>query len=310
MASAVKRKNDGMRLGFILAGAFFLFDPHINVIDILPDVIGYLLINYGLSKVSDIDVKSAQTKRRMGYALAISAGEFAAMLMSFIMKFDSTLVLVFTFVFSLFKLLFILPAFMSFFESFEYIQLRFSENFRFENIENLRKMTTVFLSVQAGGALIPEFTALKSEYGYIESGGGNDFNIAVIRVMLIIICFAVSIIFGMVWLSMMIKYIRTLRRQKDFLAFLSEKYENEVACDSILMMKRSVKRFHSLLFLAMFFLICIPFDSYYVVPEFLFGIVMFFAFRFSGIYTENKKRIFVLCLSFTGVMVFAYGFLM
>ena len=33
-----------MGFGFLIAGMIFLFDPFINIFDILPDAIGYMLI--------------------------------------------------------------------------------------------------------------------------------------------------------------------------------------------------------------------------------------------------------------------------
>ena len=41
-----------MGIAYILAGVFFLFNPNINVVDVLPDFIGYLLIYRGLFHAS------------------------------------------------------------------------------------------------------------------------------------------------------------------------------------------------------------------------------------------------------------------
>ena len=52
-----------MGFGFLLAGAIFLFDPFINIFDILPDVIGYALIVYGLSRLSDLAIPFSRSER-------------------------------------------------------------------------------------------------------------------------------------------------------------------------------------------------------------------------------------------------------
>ena len=40
-----------------MAGCLFLFNPTVNLIDVLPDVIGYLLILKGLYKLADLNGK-------------------------------------------------------------------------------------------------------------------------------------------------------------------------------------------------------------------------------------------------------------
>ena len=117
-----------MGLGFIIAGMIFLFNPFISIYDILPDIIGYAFIVYGLSKFADIELKVMEAKRRMTSALYVAAGRMVVMFASVFMEFDSTLILVFAFSFAALEMFFVLPAFNMFFEGMEYTCLRFSEN--------------------------------------------------------------------------------------------------------------------------------------------------------------------------------------
>lgn len=50
-----QNRSRTMGLGCIVAGAFFLFDPFLAVMDFLPDVLGYLLIMRGLSRLQYLD---------------------------------------------------------------------------------------------------------------------------------------------------------------------------------------------------------------------------------------------------------------
>lgn len=298
-----------MGVGLLLVGACFIFNPFIGLIDFLPDFIGYIFILCGLSKLSDVDIKVFEARRRMSNALWVAVGRFVVMLMSLLLRFDSTLVLVFAFSLAVLEIMFVIPAFSSFFESFEYMQLRFSEDFRFSKIENLKKMTTVFLAVRSVGAVIPEFTSLSSEYGDVVSGGGHRMNITVVRTLLIGLCFAAALVFGIIWLSMMAGYLKTVMANKDYIKFLQFKYDTEVKTDGVLMMKRRVKIFQKLSFISVFFLICIPFNSFYVFPEFLLGVLMIFAFLLSGKYTEDKKSAVIISSLYTLFSVMEYAFL-
>ena len=65
-----------MNLGYLLAGLIFLFNPNINVIDVLPDFIGCIFIVKGLSKLSDLDRRIASAKakfRRLAWVALFKA---------------------------------------------------------------------------------------------------------------------------------------------------------------------------------------------------------------------------------------------
>ena len=69
-----KNRKSGRRLGFglVSAGFVFLFLPDLMLIDILPDVIGYVLIALGLSSVAFLDDSVAEA-RKLFLRLAIVA---------------------------------------------------------------------------------------------------------------------------------------------------------------------------------------------------------------------------------------------
>ena len=46
-----------MKFGAIIAGLIFLFNPNVNLIDVLPDAIGFGLILYGITPFSHIQMR-------------------------------------------------------------------------------------------------------------------------------------------------------------------------------------------------------------------------------------------------------------
>ena len=128
-----------MNLGYLLAGLIFLFNPNINVIDVLPDFIGCIFIVKGLSKLSDLDRRIASAKakfRRLAWVALFKA--FVSLFTSGLLDqalygmglsilvdlFDSTMVLVFVFVFGIFELMYMIPAFISLFEGIAFLEIR------------------------------------------------------------------------------------------------------------------------------------------------------------------------------------------
>ncbi len=296
-----------MGIKFIIAGMVFLFNPFISLFDILPDIIGYAFIVYGLSKIADVELKVMEAKRRMTNALYVGAGRLAFMLMALFMEFDSTLTLVFTFSFATLEIFFMLPAFNMFFESLEYARMRFAENADAlgSKAENAAKMTPIFVIVRAAAAVVPELTSLETDYGYVGDDVGLDGS-GVLRIALLALCALLALVIGVVWLSMVLAYLRELAKSADFLAYIKEKYEATVLTDRALAMRRSVRRYWSFTFAALFFLTCISIDGYYLIPEFACALLMFFAFYFSRKYVAEYKKVVAACASAIVVGLLAY----
>ncbi len=299
-----------MGINFIIAGVIFLFNPFISLFDILPDIIGYALIIYGLSKIADVELKVKEAKRRMTQALYVGAGRFAFMIMALFMEFDSTLTLVFTFSFATLEFFFMIPAFNMFFEGLEYSRMRFVENAAFlgTKAENAAKMTPIFIIVRAATAVIPELTSLETDYGDVGDDIGLD-NSGVLRIALIVLCALVALVFGLVWLSMVLSYLKELAKSSDFLAYIKEKYETTVLTDRALAMRRSVRRFWNFTFASLFFLTCIAVDGYYLVPEFTSAVLLFFAFYFARRYVDDYKKVISVCAAAVGIGFIAYTLL-
>ena len=53
-----------MSITAIITGLVFLFNPHINIIDILPDALGYGLVLYGILRISRVNVTMTEAAGR------------------------------------------------------------------------------------------------------------------------------------------------------------------------------------------------------------------------------------------------------
>jgi hypothetical protein len=297
-----------MGFGFLLAGMIFLFDPFINIFDIMPDAIGYALIIYGLAKLSDIELKVAEARRRMTSAFYVAIGRLATVVLSFVMEFDATLTLVFAFAFATLEIFFVIPAFNMLFESLEYSCMRFSASTINNKAENLQKITPIFVVVRAVCAVVPQLTALKNEYGYVGDETGLEES-GVITLALMAICAVISFVFGIIWISAAAPYFKALKNNKEMNEYFLTRYTAEVESDESLHIKRSIKRFVSLLFASLFLFICVPIDEYYIVPDFLAPVLMLLGFYFAKKYTSEYKNTALICAAGAVASLAAYIFL-
>ena len=355
-----------MNIGYLIAGCVFLFNPTVNLIDVLPDVAGYLLILKGLYRLSDLNGKIKTARQKFKAAVWISLGELLAMLMIPIL--DATWYLILSFVFGVLKLIYLIPAFVNLFEGISYLELRYThhkarresaakprfggvfdktefesgtayfELYEKKNAPNsapffergisfsggderlciadagfssrnrdktvylyesdeARIMSVVFVIVHVVCACLPEFTAIAGTGGGYVTADPTDFT--GLRTVLALFLAGISAVIGILWLVRMLRYFNGFRRDRRFVSVLEEKYTAEIVPDGLLWTGRKTRAFCTLCVGAFAFFLCLPIsgvslgghliDSFYFVPEFMWGVVMLFAFRGAGEYAPRRR---------------------
>ena len=97
----------------------FLFNPNVSIIDVLPDFIGYMLLCGALTRIADLNDYLYDAVKIFKRMILIDAGKWLAIFWTFSMTVvdqKNSSILLFTFVFSLLELLFLLPAYKKLFE--------------------------------------------------------------------------------------------------------------------------------------------------------------------------------------------------
>ena len=111
-----------MKIGYMIVGCIFLCNPFINIIDILPDFIGYLFILKALSELSDLERNIRNARKRFQSALWVSLVK-SALVFGF-MIYDSTWYLILTFSFAVLECMYLVPAFIDLFYGISYLEER------------------------------------------------------------------------------------------------------------------------------------------------------------------------------------------
>ena len=371
-----------MNIGYLIAGCIFLFNPTVNLIDVLPDVIGYLLILKGLDKLSDLDGRLRSAKQKFKAAAWIAGVKFLVMFLTPVM--DSTWYLLFAFSFGVLELIYEIPAFVELFGGLSYLEMRhtkhktrrteetkprfggtfdktefedgtayfelyerngtestppsFEETVPFADgtarlcvsdagfssrtndktvylyeSDEARVISVIFVVVRAVCACLPEITAL---FG-AEPGAARDYT--GMRSVLAVLLGVVSLVFGVIWLVRMLRYFTNFQKDTRFVAALEEKYAAEILTDELLWTKRKTSAFCSLSIVAFVFFLCMPFDgvlidnhaldSFFFMPEFLWGAVMIAAFYAAGEYAPRRRVSVIKAALFSAFSAVAYGLL-
>ena len=111
-----------MNIGYLIVGWIFLFNPYINIIDILPDFIGYFFILKGLFKLSDLERNLLSARKKFKSAMWISVARFALVFASPI--FDATWYLILSFTLGILECIYLIPAFIDMFYGISYLEDR------------------------------------------------------------------------------------------------------------------------------------------------------------------------------------------
>lgn len=115
-----------MKLGYMIVGCIFLCNPFINIIDILPDFIGYLFILKALSELSDLERNIGSARKKFKAAMWVSLVKCLLVFASMI--FDSTWYLILTFTFGILECMYLIPGFIDLFYGISYLEGRYTNH--------------------------------------------------------------------------------------------------------------------------------------------------------------------------------------
>lgn len=280
-------------LGCIVASSFFLFNPDLAVIDLVPDFIGYMLIHYGLTVLADLNDHFDEAQKRFKLMIFVSLAKVISVFMLFGLN-DAYMrpysMLLYPCVFGVVELVLLVPAFKHFFEGLTYLSSR-NEGcaaflYRFpskrkppkkerrvppKNItERTYSLTVVFLFAKAFLSVLPEFSVLTSDM-YDESSHTVDLYdyIGLLRAM----AMTVMSVIGIIWLVRFIRYIVAIMRDSEFIERLRDSYRTKVLVREGLFVRRGLH--FALFWMKIAAVVAIDFyvNYYNIIPDALFAVL-------------------------------------
>jgi len=311
-----------MGFGCIAAGMLFLFNPNINVIDILPDFIGYILIYHGLFRMSYATPKLADAR---GIVWKLSIVTALRLLSLILLPYTSdTFILVLVFVFAVLELMYLLPAVGSLFDGFYALGTRFDADSVFdsrnvirveknsfaeggqrragrrkisrtvEGAERLRSFTYLFLVVKTVTSVLPELTALQLTDD-LSSDSRIRLPLSQFKPLFYILCSTVVLIVGIIWVVSMVRYILRMKRDEALNEKISVFYEENVASRPSLVAAYRMKRVQLLLSLAAIASFMLILDGVNILPNIFSAALLIFALSVMLRYDRRAAGGILLC---------------
>lgn len=295
------QKNKIIRFGLLICGFVFFCNPNINVIDILPDCIGCLLIVIALTKLGDLCADIGDAKQAFLTLFWITASKLPALILLVWITStnvgEETMRLVFAFCYAVAETVFGLRAFSLLFDGFAYLGTRQAggeflytlpqkqpnvrkngktRRVRVRRFETLSRVTAIFLIVKAALYTLPEAANLSSydTLGYITPEG---MALSGFYSLFVLLSLLVGTIVGIVWLYTVCRYVRHIAKQKAFWQGLYTQYKDTVLTRNGIFVMRHMHIFTILASVAAIFSVDFYFDEVNCLPDFISAILFFTA---------------------------------
>ena len=229
----------------------FLFNPNLNIVDILPDFIGYAVLCVALSKLSSLNENIELAQKGFGRALGLDVAKLTGVVLVFSLQKpeeQKTLLLLVSFVFAIAELLILIPAYSNLFSGLINLGYKYNNtsvlgyrrsNSKKNRTEKMRSFTIFFLIVKVAMATLPEFTVL-STHNYDENMAATNYIYDFVGLLrfLALVC---GLIVGAIWLCRVVAYFVVVRKDTAFSDALLEEYNMNVLPKKSLFVRKAVK---------------------------------------------------------------------
>ena len=254
-----------MKLGAIIAGLFFLFNPNVDLIDVLPDAIGFGLILYGITPFSHIQIRVADAAKAFRMLTIVELCKLGSLYFySFFTGTEQLMILLITMVFAAFEIFFAWQGFSHLLGGLEDFGDVEKQQKMFEKIKTIRVFTLIFVIAKAVFAFLPDLTLLDdARYGVVTGTGiasWQDY-----RGVFTVFAFAVILIVGIVWLCMAVSFFRTVKKEKELLEDINTRATAYYSQTESLIFRHSILALSFLLY-ACFFCLELKIEGYSILP--------------------------------------------
>ena len=308
-------------ISYLLAGAVFLFDPFISVVDALPDCIGYLFIMLGLYRLADLDERLSEAAKGARNLALVGVARIFAMLLAFGFVSPTerpVFVLLVLFTLGVLDCIVLIPMWKNFCGGLLYLGARHEattmldrrkrngKNGIYNALERYTAFTVGFFLLREVLVILPELTVLSHEKGGAELGEGTryyDF-VGLFRGLSILL----SLALGILWLVLTVRMIKRLKRDEPLFERLKDCYRTRVLPRHELFAMRAVRASLISLIVATVLSLDLYVDSVNVVPDALVAVMLILSVYFLRSYAGKNIPALVAAGAY-GLLSALYGYL-
>ncbi|MBQ7384262.1 MAG: hypothetical protein IJV72_05675 [Clostridia bacterium] len=283
---STKKVSNIKAIGFasIAVAMLFFFNANMHVVDIIPDIIGYIILSVALVRLADLNEDIAHSLKFFRYMIIVEIGKILSLLWTFGLKSEAetnTGTLLIAFAFAVVDSIILVVAYNKLFSGL--ISLGFAHKNSSvlgskrphgkSYTEKMRSFTLFFVIFRAAMSVLPEFSNLAT-YEYDESSGLIDLYeyIGLMRGMSVFI----TTVVGIVWLTKVLIYFARLSKDTEFCGSLTETYRENILPKKGLFIRRNIATAFFFFVAATLFIFDLRLDGINIIPDFV-GAALFVA---------------------------------
>lgn len=280
-------------MGFklIFAGLIFFMNPCINIVDILPDFIGCILISAGLYRLADTEDRFLLARKIADRIIPIYILKLVLSL--YIPVAWKSGLLPITFVFAVGEIILMIMLCTALYGGIEYMANLHNGEKVLPSVGTVQKITIAFMVVKNVLAFIPESFALESGDEFSLYNSAKVQRLEQAKPFVIVFFTLVVLIFGIYCLIENYRFFKKVWRDKEFCSSLAEIYKTRVTDNQRLINRRRFKRFFVLMTVGSVMMIDIVIDSVNFTPDILGYAVMLSAVACLARRRDTIKAVYV-----------------
>ena len=319
-ADAPIKLKKGMGFGLVAVAFIFLFNPDVSVIDVIPDIFGYVLLSVGLSQLSMLNDHIDEALSRFKKMILVSAAKIASLFFIFGMS-DSAnrpySLLLFSFTFGVVELLFLIPAYGELFKGILTIADRYDGKVAYQSrraggktyAEKIHVITVAFVVLKSVCTVLPEcISLLNTEYT-------DSFVMYLYKYIGVFRVFAIIpvLVLGIIWLIKARGFFVKLSRENEFIENIKRAFAEELFPKKGLFVRKNLQSVILLLTVGAVFCVDFALGSVGVIgdsdaeinilPDAIAAILIFVSAVMMKKYVDNTKNLKISALVFLGVSI-------
>lgn len=294
-----RAKSLGIRA--IMISFAFLFNPNINIIDFIPDIIGYIILCAALTRLADMNDTVGEALALFKRMIIVEAARILALFWMFGLSQSqraeqNTSALLLSFVFAIIDLITLIPAYCKLFDGLTEMAYtrdntsilgRKRQRSRKSYTEKIKSFTVFFVIFKSTMYVLPEFTVLGTQSYNDKTGLVNIYDfVGLLRSL----CFVFALVVGVIWLVKILAYFSRVRKDGAFCPALLEEYNREIATKRSLFVQRSIKSSFFCIFVGALLLVDIRVDNFNLFPDLLASLAFIAAAVLIRQYVPKAKK--------------------
>ncbi len=277
-----------MKYRLFLIGLFFLINPYIWVIDILPDFIGLLIMLKAIKPLIDISPSAEEAAKGFRKAAAVSVAQIGFLIpMISVVNNDATFNMIFSFSFNILRLIFLIPAFGHLFNAFIYFSERHAVKGRGASVKRLKTVKLIcqaYVIIHCALSAFPEIVYFRMD----DSGFAEMlYPLSYFRSGAIFLTGAIALIFTVAWYVINCCQFSALRKNAELNQGISSDIANTPRSEKKRIMRSAAPAVMCYI-LSLFAIISYFIDGQCVIPPYVAPILHIMAISYLNKIVDKK----------------------